>query len=266
MVRLLAFYQGKTLDTFLSQFPTKTFDDDEEYTWNVIGSSRKNIPLVEARDADGNVIDSTYAERVAPNVGCNGEPFYLVFGEDWFGDRETIVGELNELYPFIVLGLGRNEGTNTVYRVELGGGIIEGVPVEEIMPGKRFSVEYAAVEGGLSRKVGAVRYAAPVAMRNEFSHIRIHQKVSGDMLNTKVCFGIPIAKETNGRYSVTVEDMWMHNVQWQLEQQWNEYKNNIIAFGRSNRNKYGEYLNFGKSGEVVKMGAGLGYHIGQLAA
>ena len=254
MVRLLAFYQGKTLDTFLSQFPTKTFDSDEEYTWNVIGSSRKNIPLVEARDADGCVIDASYA---SPNVGCNGEPFYLVFGEDWFGDRETIVGELNELYPFIVLGLGRNEGTNTVYKVELGGGITEGVPIEEIMPGKRFSVEYAAVEGGLSRKVGAVRYAAPVAMRNEFSHIRIHQKVSGDMLNAKVAFGIPVARETKGRYTVETVDMWMHNVQWELEQQWNEYKNNIIAFGRSNRNKYGEYTNFGKSGEVVRMGAGL---------
>lgn len=88
-------------------------------------------------------------------------------------------------------------------------------------------------------------------MRNEFSHIRIHQKVSGDMLNVKVAFGIPIARETNGRYTVTTEDMWMHNVQWELEQQWSEYKNNIIAFGRSNRNKYGEYLNFGKSGEVV---------------
>ena len=134
---------------------------------------------------------------------------------------------------------------------------MEGMPAEQLLPGKRFSVDYAAVEGGLSRKVGAVRYAAPVAMRNEFSHIRIHQKVSGDMLNIKVAFGIPITRQTNGRYTVTTEDMWMHNVQWELEQQWNEYKNNIIAYGRSNRNRYGEYLNFGKSGEVVRQGAGL---------
>jgi hypothetical protein len=220
----------------------------------VIGSSRKNIPLVEARDIDGNVITSA----TEGNVGCNGEPFYLVFGEDWFGDRETIVGELNEVYPFIVLGLGRNEGSNTVYKVELGGGIIDGVPVEEILPGKRFSVDFAAVEGGLSRKVGAVRFAAPIAMRNEFTHLRIHQKVSGDLLNAKVAFGVPIAKETQGgRYTVTVENMWMHNVQWQLEQQWNDYKNYCLAFSRSNRNMNGEYLNIGKSGEVVHQGAGL---------
>jgi hypothetical protein len=45
--------------------------------------------------------------------------------------------------------------------------------------------------------------------------------------------------------------------QWEFEKQWNEYKNNLLAFGRSNRNKNGEYLNIGKSGEVIRMGAGL---------
>lgn len=31
MVQLLAFYRGKTLDTFLSQFPVKEFDTDDGY-------------------------------------------------------------------------------------------------------------------------------------------------------------------------------------------------------------------------------------------
>jgi len=83
MVQLLAWYRGKTLDTFLSQFNTKVFDSDEEYTWDVIGSASRNIPLVEARDIDGNVIDASYAT----NVGMNGEPFYLVFAENWFAKR-----------------------------------------------------------------------------------------------------------------------------------------------------------------------------------
>ena len=56
MVQLLAFHRGKTLDTFLSQFPVKEFDSDEEYYWDVIGSSRRNIPLVEARDENGIVV------------------------------------------------------------------------------------------------------------------------------------------------------------------------------------------------------------------
>lgn len=111
MVQLLALYRGKTLNTFLSQFPTKEFDSSDEYTWDIIGSSMRNIPLVEARNADG--------EPVAigdDNLGKNGEIFYLVFGEDWFPDGVVIVGELNEVYPIRVLGSGRNEGTNTVDR------------------------------------------------------------------------------------------------------------------------------------------------------
>ena len=150
MVQLLAWYRGKTLDTFLSQFPTKEFDTDDEYTWDVIGSSRRNIPLVEARTVDGTIVDS----NCEYNIGIGGEPFYLVFGEDWFADGEVIVGELNELYPFRILGDGRFEGTNTVYKVELMGGITTGVPVDQVLPGKRFSVEYAPVERTLSRKVG----------------------------------------------------------------------------------------------------------------
>lgn len=247
MVQLLAYYRGKTLDTFLSQFPVKEFDTDDEYTWNVIGSAMRNIPLVEARDCDGAVVTED-------NAGVNGEPFYLVFAEDWFADGEVIVGELNEYYPIRVLGDARNEGTQYVYKVELMGGITTGMPAEELAPGKKFSVEYAPVERELSRKVGDIRFASPVAMRNEFSTIRIQHKVPGSMLNKKVAFGIPFV-DANGKKNVV--NMWMHHEQWVLEQQWNDYKNNLLAYGRSNRNKNGEYLNIGKSGEVIRMGAGL---------
>ena len=249
MVQLLAWYRGKTLDTFLSQFPTKTFDTDDEYTWPVVGSAARNIPLVEARDCDGTLITAA-----SGNVGINGEPFYLVFGEAWFADGEVIVGELNEIYPIRVLGEPRNEGTCYVYKVEVMAGITTGVPAERLLAGERFSVEYAPVERELSRQVGDIRFAAPVSMRNEFSTIRIKHKVPGSMLNKKVAFGIPLV-DPDGKKRI--ENMWMHNVQWELEWQWNEYKNNLLAYGRSNRNKNGEYLNIGKSGEVIRMGAGL---------
>ena len=78
MIQLLATRRGKTLETYLSQFPTKTFATDDEYTWDVISSSRRNIPLVEARNIDGTVIG------VSDQAGVAGEPFYVVFAEDWF--------------------------------------------------------------------------------------------------------------------------------------------------------------------------------------
>ena len=119
MVQLLAAYRGKSLDTFLSQFPVREFEDDNEYTWDVIGSSRRNIPLVEARAEDGTLvtIDGTFNGSTITKdtlIGAGTAPFYLVFPEDWFADGEVIVGNLNEIYQFRVLGDARMEGTNAV--------------------------------------------------------------------------------------------------------------------------------------------------------
>ena len=170
MVQLLAYYRGKTLDTFLNQFPTREFEDDNEYYWDVIGSSRRNIPLVEARDENGTVVTDT-----SGMVGVGTAPFYLVFPEDWFADGEYIVGNLNEIYQFRILG-------------------DPGVPAERLLAGERFSVEAAFVEKELSRKVGDVRFTSPVSMRNEWSVVRIQHKDPGSKLNKKLAVGIPIIK------------------------------------------------------------------------
>ena len=123
MVQLLAWHRGKTLDTFLNAFPTREFENDEEYYWEVIGSSKRNIPLVEARDENGNPV---IGEDTM--VGAGLAPFQLVFAEDYFADGEFIVGDLNEIYQFRIIGDGRYEGSNTVYTVELAGGNTQGVP------------------------------------------------------------------------------------------------------------------------------------------
>lgn len=149
MVQLLAFYRGKTLETFLSKFPVKEFDDDSEYYWDVVGSTRRNIPLVEARKLDGTVVEDD-----KEMVGAATEPFYLVFAEDWFADGEVIFGNLNQVYPIRVLGDARMEGTNAVYKCELMGGNTAGIPSERLLAGERFSVGFAPVERELSRKVG----------------------------------------------------------------------------------------------------------------
>ena len=148
MVKLLAYQRGKTLDTLLNQFPSKEFESDEEYTWDVVASSRRNIPLVEARDENGEVVEDN-----GQMVGAGTAPFYLVFAEDWFADGEFLVGNLNEIYQFRVLGDARMEGTNAVYKVELAGGNTDGVPAERLLAGERFSIEAAFVESEMSRKV-----------------------------------------------------------------------------------------------------------------
>ena len=251
MVQLLAYQRGKTLDTFLSQFPVREFEDDSEYYWDVIGASRRNISLLEARTEDGTVITKDHPTM----VGAGTTPFYLVFPEDWFADGEYLVGNYNEMYQFRVLGDARFEGSNAVYKVELAGGNTTGVPADRLLAGEKFSIEAAYVEGTMSRKVGDVRFQSPVSMRNEWSHIRIQHKVPGNMLNKKLAVGVPVVDNKTGAKSV--KNMWMHYVDYEVECQFSDYKNNALAFGRSNRTANGEYMNFGKSGNVIKTGAGL---------
>lgn len=254
MVQLQAAQRGKTLDTLLSQIPTREFEDGGEYFWDVVGTSRRNISLIEARDENGQVVTS---ER-GGMIGAGTAKFQLVFGEDWFADGEYIVGNLNELYQFRILGDARMEGTRAVYNVELAGGNMVGVPAERLLPGERFSIEAAFVEEELSRKVGDIRFSTPISMRNEWSTIRIQHKVTGSMLNKKIAVGIPMASTTEtGEKQTKVSNMWMHYVDWELECQFADYKNNAMMFGRSNRNANGEYTNIGKSGSVIKTGAGL---------
>ena len=253
MVQLLAYQRGASLDTFLNQFPVKEFENDEEYIWDIIGSSRRNIPLVEARDENGTTVTSA-----SGNIGAGTAPFYLVFAENWFADGEIIVGNLNEVYQFRIKDHPKMEGTNYVYEVELCGANTLGCPAERLLEGEKFSVEFAPVEEELSRKVGDIRFATPVSMRNGWTTLRIYHKVAGSMLDRKMAVGIPVTSPgANGKLEHHVENMWMHYVDWEMEQEFSEEKNRALAFGRSNRNTNGEYMNFGKSGNVIKMGDGL---------
>lgn len=149
MVELFAAKRGASLDSLLSGLPVKEFENDDRYYWDVVGSVRRNIPLIEARKLDGfTVVDG------AGMIGAGTEPFYLVFGEHYFFDGEVIFGNLNQVYPMRILGDAKLEGTNVLYKVELMGGNTAGIPAERLLAGERFSVGFAPVERELSRGVG----------------------------------------------------------------------------------------------------------------
>ena len=243
---------GNTWEHLLSKFPTKTFASEDEYTWDVIGNTKRKIPLVEAR-YNGSTVESS-----ATGVGVAQTPIELVFAEDWFFDGEILMGNYYE-YQYRVIGNGKPEGTNYVYKVELMGNVPNGVPGERLQMGEKFSVVSAVVEAELSRKVGGIRFATPVQMRNEFTRVRIDHKVPGNKLNRelngkKVAFGgLTIIVDGKPMQS----NVWMHHVVYAVEKQFSEYKNNELVWGVSNRNSNGEYLNMGKSGHAITRGDGL---------
>ena len=248
MIKMLAIHRGKSLENMLSKFETKLVESDREFYWELIGSSRRNIPLFEAR-YKGAVVQST-----DNNIGEGRTTFELAFPEQWFFKGEIIVGEKNEVYPIRVLDDGTPEGNLMVYTCESAASQRNGIPGEELVSGKRFNEEFAPVGKGLSREVGGVRRVTPISMRGELTTIRIDHKLPGDATGKKVVMGIPVMdKEGNKKVFPTLalyED-------WLVEQEFSSYKNKALMYGKSNRTADGEYHNFDVSGRAIKIGSGI---------
>lgn len=266
-IKLFGDEEGTSFYSFLKDFSSIEVDTvNGGYKWRIKGSYRRNYPLIEARDADGTVVDANYPR----NLGMNGEKFYLVFGEDCINDGEILHGNLNEAYPLRVLGPARFEGPNAVYMVETINGSTDGVPVERLLLGERFSTSTPLVEEEGSREVGEIRYAKDTEMFNDFTTIRMKHKEYGNSRNIKnmgyMSYGFeapmydasgnPI-KDANGNIKTKTTEMWIDYVSYLFEKQFQEGRNKTLIYGRSNRDANGEFQNIGKSGNVIKSGAGL---------
>ena len=255
MTVLMSSMHLPTLDTYLSrEVPVREYEDDSELFWDIVTSSRRNIPLVEARRADGTVVNP---DTSTANVGVGFEPFYLVFPTDWFAIGEVLWGNFNETYPVIVKEAGRAEGTNTVYLVEpYGANGGDGIPVERLLAGEKFSWAYAPIEDNFSRKVGDVRFSSPISMRSDWQRVRLQHKIGGKEIGKRLAANIPVSMEVNGKMEQRIATRWMLNVTWKIEETWNEYKNNALDRGVSTRLENGEYSNFGLSGLANRQGSG----------
>lgn len=253
MIQLLGFKDGKTLETFLDKLPTYELENDSEIVWDVIGSDRRNIALVRALDENKTVISATGA-----NVGMNGAPFYLEFGEAYFFKGEVIFGELNEVYQVRIIDEPIESGTNYLYKCEAYGYRNTGIPRERLQTGERFSTGYAPVGREFSRAVGGINGALPTSMRNEFSVIRIKHKVPGNRLDQKLAVGVPVLQhDASGKTVRTTVNKWIHVEDMKLEEKFQMYKNNIIMFGTSTRHDDGTYTSYDFGGSVLKEGSGL---------
>lgn len=249
VTKLLASSYGANLDSLLSKFPVKYFDSDEEFYWDLIGSSERNYPLVEATREDGTVVTDSDV-----GVGAGRAKFYLTFAERAFSDVNLIVGEKNEIYPIRILEEPEVVGTNYVYLVELMGNVVNGMPGSELVAGKRFSKEFSPVEDTLSIKGGDITFTSPISLRNEFSAIRMQHKAPGNMKNRPVVMPF---QTVDDKGKVVQQQTWMQHVEWKFELDFNKEKNTALYFATTNRDENGDYHNIGKSGHIIKQGSGI---------
>jgi len=244
MTRIAQTNFGLDLDSYLDQFSPLYLDTDDDFEWDLIGSAKKNVPLVEARIA-GTAITA------ADTAGLGFTEFELVFPEQWFSDENVIVGEKNEVYSVQIIADPTPEGANWVYRVKLITGDPDlFFPFEELASGKRFSKDWSLVEQTLSKKGGLVNFVSPFKMRNAFSMIRMQHTVPGNMIDR------PFAtawRDDQGN----VHKTWTQYEDYQFDMQFRQEKNRLLMYAHSNKTTDGKYKNFGKSGHIKKQGAGI---------
>lgn len=251
--RMLAQTHGSSLNMTLDSIPSLYLDTDDDYTWQLIGSSDRNIELVAAY-TDPSL--NTAITATDTNIGIAGQEFYLVFPERWFSDVNVIVGEKNEIYPIQVVADPQPFGNDWVYKcVMWGDAQTEGMPGEELVGGKRFSKEASPVEDALSVKGGEVGFSSPITFRNHFSQIRMQYEAPGNMRNMKfVGSKVPYVDNSGNKKEFVT---WMDWLNYEFEYQFDREKTKWIWFGRSARDAGGRFLNKGKSGRVIRAGAGI---------
>ena len=237
-------YFGNNIDSVLAQFPTLEFEDDRDFTWDLQSQGLDNIALVEAR------IDGT-AVTAADRPGFNFTTFELVFPKNWFSDTERIVGELNEVYPVLIVGEPIQEGLNFVYTCRMDSGDpAMFMPFDELQAGKKFSGEYSPVERTMSRKGREIKYKSHISMRNSFSQIRIQKKTPGNMSGKKMG---SYFKDDKGK----VVKFWQAYESFMFDNAFREDMNKLLMFGTSNRSADGKYRIKGKSDYAITEGAGI---------
>lgn len=237
---------GATVNAYLNQFPTKTFDTDDDFTWDITTNGKKNVPLVKAEITLGTAVTA------ASQAGLNYSEFYLYFGEAYFTDVNVIVGERNEIYPIQILEDPVNVGGLYRYRCRLlTGDPTLFIPYDELTAGKRFSKDFSPVEKELSVKGGGVHYTFPYKMMNAFTMIRMQDTIPGNMIERPVKFSWidPATKK--------LMTTWMDYRSYELEMQYQDEINHMLVYATANKTAEGTYVQKGKSGRVLQMGAGI---------
>ena len=237
---------GATVNAYLNQFPTKTFLTDDDFTWDITTNGKKNVPLAKAEVTLGTALADT------DRAGLNYSEFYLYFHEAYFTDVNVIVGERNEVYPIQILDDPSNIGGLWRYRCRLlTGDPALFIPVGEIAAGKRFSKDFSPFDKELSIKGGGVHYTFPYKLMNAFTMIRMQDTIPGNMIERPVKFSWidPVSKK--------LMTTWMDYRSYELEMQYQDEINHMLVYATANKTEKGTYVQKGKSGRVLQMGAGI---------
>lgn len=247
---------GDDFISFINQFPKHPVADDSvPYQWYLVGADEKNIGLVGAAltysdAAAGNYIDST--STAEPGIAHS--KFYMVWDERYFKRTSVIVGEHPDDYSLIVTEL-TNAGNKYITEVELITGDNElFVPVDDLVPGTRWSEEYGQVTQTLSEEGTEVKHSSNIKMENTLSMIRKQYEVPGNMIRKGK--NAPLAVKFVGENGKPIV-RWIDKLGWDFWKQFRRDTARLLMHGRGNRLADGSYGNKGANGYEIRSGYGL---------
>lgn len=242
--------RGMSFGRHLDMHHSITLDSDDDFRWELVGDSKKNIPLTECKVNNA-------AITAASQVGKAGARFTLIFPEQYFSDVMIIVGEKNSTYPIRICNIPEPNGSFWDYECELLTGDQDlFIPYDELTAGKRYSKEWGLVEKTLSKKGAGVTYTSPFSMINTFSMIRIQDTRPGNMIKRKIsAFAWPVVDLETGKTKIV--KTWLDYADWVLENEFQDHKDKLLNFATTNKADDGTYKQTGYSGFKIEQGAGL---------
>ena len=226
------------LDSFLSKYPTKTFDHDGEYKWMLKGDSRRAINIV------------SYSASNTSTPGRGKTTYDLTLSEKNFVASDFIA--FDDIYHGVrIEDDGRPDGLNWTYTVRHMKADAEYfTPTEMLRAGRKVAKLYNSVTNTLNDQYGETQFSSMFEMRNQFSTLSKKYTVPGNMQDRPLL--IKMSGE-NGK-STTV---WTKYQEMEFNFEWQKEKANQLIHSTLNQNFDGTITQKAPNGFPIKQGAGL---------
>lgn len=213
--------------------------NDIIYRWQVMGDSRKAIPITKA------------AFNAASSIGIAASTFQVGVGEKWFAEGDVLVPD-DTRYSFRVMKEVEFDGTDYILTCQLVTAIqTDFIPAALLAVGKELSKDFNIVENDHSRTSGETHYATPLMLENYMTTLRKSYSVTGaahdKVLNVKLMN--PDGSE--------MASTWVKYAEWEFWKQWMDEVEIMLMFGKGNVKTNGTTDLKGASGNTVYTGAGL---------
>lgn len=213
--------------------------NDIIYRWQVMGDSRKAIPITRA------------AFEGAASLGIAGTTFKVGVGEKWFALGDVLVPD-DTRYQMRVMAEPEFDGADYILTLQLvTNDQTSSIPALLLSVGKELSKDYNLVENDHSRTSGETHYATPLMLENYMSTLRKSYSITG-AAHDKV-LNIKLMNPDGSEMAST----WVKYMEWEFWKQWMDEVEIMLMFGKSNVKTNGTTDIKGASGNTVYSGAGL---------